>query len=61
MSNEQSTKNDEKDREHVHCAPAPSSGCPKCGAAMKSNMFRTGSVNHPGGRMNVCTHCGARG
>lgn len=59
MNDEQGKRKEDEDRERT--PPAPSQGgCPRCGGTVKTNMFRTGSVNHPGGPMKVCTHCGTR-
>lgn len=44
----------------VHTHHEAASDCPSCGAPMKRNMFRTGSVQHPGRDMMVCTRCGTR-
>jgi len=35
-----------------------SEACPKCGGPRKRQLFRTGSVQHPGRDVDVCTACG---
>lgn len=53
----QKTSKHEDQEQHQH---QQSKTCPTCAAEMKNKLFRTGSVQHPGHDLLVCSRCGAR-
>lgn len=53
-------KPEDKPQEHSHKHLPDPTDCPQCGAELKRSNFRTGSVQHPGRDMLVCTRCGTR-
>ena len=46
--------------EKPHTGGTTTLQCRRCGTPLVRRMFRTGSVQHPGGETSVCPSCGTR-